>query len=962
MANQEQGEGQRRHTSEESSWHADMALASQRALAFSKRDSCTGSTTDAEFLLAAGMGLQSSRRTSSATTSYALAAGLLPGLAGAPGALAGSGTGTPPSGAFGLQGSFAPVAAAPPSWAPLPPAPQQQRQVQIGQQQQLLPPHAGGGMPSASQPAPPGPMQQQQQEAQQMMQQQQAQQRTATPQHQQHQQQHQQQLMALLGGAPDGMLPAQLAGPRHHGPGAAGGTQLQVYGERQWTLGERRLAVVAALHAGQPQPQQQPQQRGSFAPVAAAPPSWAPLPPAPQQQRQVQIGQQQQLLPPHAGGGMPSASQPAPPGPMQQQQQEAQQMMQQQQAQQRTATPQHQQHQQQHQQQLMALLGGAPDGMLPAQLAGPRHHGPGAAGGTQLQVYGERQWTLGERRLAVVAALHAGQPQPQQQPQQRVQMWQASRSTSLGSSPSLRNLAGAGLGGQGAEGGLPTQRQGTAEGQLARPSGLGGQGPVWQSAAGLVRPPSSPQLGAPSQTPGAGSFRGSEPGATAADGFPNMQQQQPLLGSQHSLGASPLWPQQRQQYLQQQHQDRQQHHHQQQQQHRDQQEQRQHEGQQHQEQQEQLFDLAPRPAPALLGLPGELRPYSSGLQASQDRTVLRWTGSGGDVAQPQRQLLAREPGAAGTGAALGGAGWEAAAAAAMARASRQRKRQRAAPLPPVALAGPAAAVTPGNNSRGRRRTSMSGVGGGYTGCGGAAAAATPYDTSAPPTGSTRSGSETSGGGGGTHSGVDPWDTFRTGDCLTGDAEAGTGTLSDGGWGGAAGPGPGGANTPTYALAAATQPTATTGGALLAGGGGVGAASRDGLGAAVGSPADRAPLTAWERAQRNRAAAAKSRARGQQYQARLEERCLALQRHGEALRGLLRAAGVALPAELAAEAEALGGGLPARSSPPPSRKGVGGRPRKYPLNPDGSKPKRVRRRTSNGALAVVAAVAAGWQQK
>lgn len=122
---------------------------------------------------------------------------------------------------------------------------------------------------------------------------------------------------------------------------------------------------------------------------------------------------------------------------------------------------------------------------------------------------------------------------------------------------------------------------------------------------------------------------------------------------------------------------------------------------------------------------------------------------------------------------------------------------------------------------------------------------------------------------------------------------------------------------------------------------------------------RRALTQEERMLRNREAAAKSRARRHQYQQSLEQHILALQTHSAALRRLLEQNGISLPAPLREQQAALGDGLPPpprRNSPPRSRKGIGGRPRKYPLNPDGSKPTRSRRRTSTGT----ALTTAGWE--
>ncbi|GLI64131.1 hypothetical protein VaNZ11_007312 [Volvox africanus] len=125
---------------------------------------------------------------------------------------------------------------------------------------------------------------------------------------------------------------------------------------------------------------------------------------------------------------------------------------------------------------------------------------------------------------------------------------------------------------------------------------------------------------------------------------------------------------------------------------------------------------------------------------------------------------------------------------------------------------------------------------------------------------------------------------------------------------------------------------------------------------TGLPRRRA-MTQEERMVRNREAAAKSRARRHQYQQSLEQHIRELQQHSAELRRLLEAHAVPLPSHLREQQARLGDGLPPpppRTSPPRSRKGIGGRPRKYPLNPDGSKPGRKRRRTSTGTALTTAA--------
>ncbi|GIL72151.1 hypothetical protein Vretifemale_2480 [Volvox reticuliferus] len=149
-----------------------------------------------------------------------------------------------------------------------------------------------------------------------------------------------------------------------------------------------------------------------------------------------------------------------------------------------------------------------------------------------------------------------------------------------------------------------------------------------------------------------------------------------------------------------------------------------------------------------------------------------------------------------------------------------------------------------------------------------------------------------------------------------------------------------------------------------GGGESGAATAAGDGQTVIDPVTGLPrrraMTQEERMVRNREAAAKSRARRHQYQQSLEQHIRELQQHSAELRRLLDAHAVPLPPHLREQQARLGDGLPPpppRTSPPRSRKGIGGRPRKYPLNPDGSKPGRKRRRTSTGTALTTAATPA-----
>ncbi len=103
------------------------------------------------------------------------------------------------------------------------------------------------------------------------------------------------------------------------------------------------------------------------------------------------------------------------------------------------------------------------------------------------------------------------------------------------------------------------------------------------------------------------------------------------------------------------------------------------------------------------------------------------------------------------------------------------------------------------------------------------------------------------------------------------------------------------------------------------------------GGAGGAEGRRRGMTAEERMMRNREAAAKSRARRDQYQNSLQEHILKLQQHSMALQHLLEQHNVMLPDQLRTAAAQLVSGLPPQPPRPPpiSRKGVGGRPRKNP---------------------------------
>ncbi|GLC57553.1 hypothetical protein PLESTB_001239600 [Pleodorina starrii] len=350
----------------------------------------------------------------------------------------------------------------------------------------------------------------------------------------------------------------------------------------------------------------------------------------------------------------------------------------------------------------------------------------------------------------------------------------------------------------------------------------------------------------------------------------------------------------------------------------------------------------------------------------------------------------------------------AAAAAAVARASRLMKRRRTSPRPSLkptpsvgrgaersngaglssssqpSAAGPcrpqptAAGMSSPAGSLQRRTTSLSGIGGGGGGggpvciefSGVAAGVSTPAGTGTVTTAGARLFSESGGeedllrrhrriGGDGGGDQEREVEEEREGDSDEKDDDSDGGeTTSDAGSGSddvaAAGRrrrGSGGGK--------AVDAVMHDHGAAAAGGGAAGDSNLLVADPATGVSRRRA-MTAEERMLRNREAAAKSRARRHQYQQTLEAHIRALQVHSAELRTLLEAAGVALPARLAAQQAALGEGLPPpppRTSPPRSRKGIGGRPRKYPLNPDGSQPSRKRRRTSIGTALTTAATPA-----